>query len=175
MKKLLEKYREIILYLIFGVLTTFVGWAVYFAILFVGKAAFGIPPETTTGGAYLAIYTAAQIIQWVAAVLFAFFTNRKWVFTGADREAKMLPQLTKFAAGRLATFGVDYVVTYFGALGLSKLIVAWNSVEIFGKEFNLNEIGAKVVAAVIVIIANYFFSKLFVFKDKKASVTNKDE
>ena len=175
MKKLLEKYREIILYLIFGVLTTFVGWAVYFAILFVGKAAFGIPPETTTGGAYLAIYTAAQIIQWVAAVLFAFFTNRKWVFTGADREAKMLPQLTKFAAGRLATFGVDYVVTYFGALGLSKLIVAWNSVEIFGKELNLNEIGAKVVAAVIVIIANYFFSKLFVFKDKKASVANKDE
>ena len=175
MKKLLEKYREIILYLIFGVLTTFVGWAVYFAILFVGKAAFGIPPETTTGGAYLAIYTAAQIIQWVAAVLFAFFTNRKWVFTGADREAKMLPQLTKFAAGRLATFGVDYIVTYFGALGLSRLIAAWNSVEIFGMELNLNEIGAKVVAAVIVIIANYFFSKLFVFKDKKASVANKDE
>ena len=175
MKKLLEKYREIILYLIFGVLTTFVGWAVYFAILFVGKAAFGIPPETTTGGAYLAIYTAAQIIQWVAAVLFAFFTNRKWVFTGADREAKMLPQLTKFAAGRLATFGVDYIVTYFGALGLSKLIAAWNSVEIFGMELNLNEIGAKVVAAVIVIIANYFFSKLFVFKDKKANVANKDE
>ncbi len=175
MKKLLEKYREIILYLIFGVLTTFVGWAVYFAILFVGKAAFGIPPETTTGGAYLAIYTAAQIIQWVAAVLFAFFTNRKWVFTGADKEAPMLPQLSKFAAGRLATFGVDYIVTYFGALGLSRLIAAWNSVEIFGMELNLNEIGAKVVAAVIVIIANYFFSKLFVFKDKKASATNKDE
>ena len=175
MKEIFKKYREIILYLIFGVLTTFVGWAVYFAILFVGKAAFGIPPETTTGGAYLAIYTAAQIIQWVAAVLFAFFTNRKWVFTGADREAKMLPQLTKFAAGRLATFGVDYIVTYFGALGLSKLIAAWNSVEIFGMELNLNEIGAKVVAAVIVIIANYFFSKLFVFKDKKANVANKDE
>ena len=103
MKKLLEKYREIILYLIFGVLTTFVGWAVYFAILFVGKAAFGIPPETTTGGAYLAIYTAAQIIQWVAAVLFAFFTNRKWVFTGADREAKMLPQLTSNQPFRCAT------------------------------------------------------------------------
>ena len=87
----------------------------------------------------------------------------------------MLPQLTKFAAGRLATFGVDYIVTYFGALGLSKLIAAWNSVEIFGMELNLNEIGAKVVAAVIVIIANYFFSKLFVFKDKKANVANKDE
>ena len=175
MKELLRKYREIILYLIFGVLTTFVGWAVYFGILFVGKAAFGIPPETTSGSTYFAIYTAAQIIQWIAAVLFAFFTNRKWVFTGADREAPMLPQLTKFAAGRLATFGVDYLVTYFGALALSKIIVAWNSVEIFGTELNLNEIGAKVVAAVIVIIANYFFSKLFVFKEKKVSVVNKGE
>ena len=175
MKKLFEKYREIILYLIFGVLTTFVVWAVYFGILFLGKAIFEIPPEVTSGGTYFAIYTAAQIIQWIAAVLFAFFTNRKWVFTDADKDARMLPQLVKFAAGRVATFGVDYLVTYFGALGLSRLIVAWNSVEIFGMELNLNEIGAKVVAAVIVIIANYFFSKLFVFKDKKDADTNKGE
>lgn len=169
MKELLEKYREIILYLIFGVLTTLVGWAVYFGILLVGKAALDIPAEVTSGGSYLALYTAAQVIQWVAAVLFAFFTNRAYVFTGADKDARMLPQLSKFAAGRVATFGVDYLVTYFGAIALSKIIVAWNSVEIFGKELNLNEIGAKVVAAVIVIIANYFFSKLFVFKDKKES------
>ena len=169
MKELLEKYREIILYFIFGVLTTLVGWAVYFGILLVGKAALDIPAEVTSGGSYLALYTAAQVIQWVAAVLFAFFTNRAYVFTGADKDARMLPQLSKFAAGRVATFGVDYLVTYFGAIALSKIIVAWNSVEIFGKELNLNEIGAKVVAAVIVIIANYFFSKLFVFKDKKES------
>lgn len=175
MNELFKKYREIILYLIFGVLTTFVGWAVYFGILFVGKAAFDIPPETTSGATYLAIYTAAQVIQWIAAVLFAFFTNRKWVFTDADKEARMLSQLAKFATGRVATFGVDYLVTYFGALALSRIIVAWNCVEIFGKELNLNEIGAKLVAAVIVIIANYFFSKLFVFKDKKDGGANKGE
>ncbi len=175
MKELFKKYREIILYLIFGVLTTLVGWAVYFGILLLGKAALDIPPEVTSGGKYLALYTAAQIIQWIAAVLFAFFTNRAWVFTDADKEARVLLQLSKFAAGRLATFGVDYVVTYFGALGLSKLITEWNSVEILGRELNLNEIGAKLVAAVIVIIANYFFSKLFVFKDKKASGANKGE
>ena len=175
MKELFKKYREIILYLIFGVLTTLVGWAVYFGILLLGKAALDIPPEVTSGGKYLALYTAAQIIQWIAAVLFAFFTNRAWVFTDADKEARVLLQLSKFAAGRVATFGVDYVVTYFGALGLSKLITAWNSVEILGRELNLNEIGAKVVAAVIVIIGNYFFSKLFVFKDKKASGANKGE
>lgn len=175
MKELFKKYREIILYLIFGVLTTLVGWAVYFGILLVGKAALDIPPEVTSGGKYLALYTAAQVIQWIAAVLFAFFTNRKWVFTQADKEAKMLPQLAKFSAGRVATFGVDYVVTYFGAMALSALITAWNSVEILGMELNLNEIGAKLVAAIIVIIANYFFSKLFVFKDKKETDANKGE
>ena len=41
------------------------------------------------------------------------------------------------------------------------------SVMIFGKEWNLCEIGAKVLAAVIVIICNYIFSKIFVFKNKR--------
>lgn len=168
MKELFRKYREIILYLIFGVLTTLVGWAVYFVLLYAGKAAFGVAPEDTTGGTYLAIYSVAQVVQWIAAVLFAFFTNRAWVFADADKNAPMLPQLAKFGAGRLATFGVDYLVTYFGALALSKLIVAWNRVSVFGMELNLGEIVAKLVAAVIVIIANYFFSKLIVFKKKKS-------
>ena len=166
MKELFKKYREIILYLIFGVLTTVVGWAVYFGILLVGKAAFGVPPETTSGATYLAIYTAAQVIQWIAAVLFAFFADRTWVFTKADKDAPIIPQLSKFAAARVATFGVDYFVTYFGGMLLSSAIPMWNSAEILGMTLNLNEIGAKVVAAVIVIIGNYFFSKLFIFKDK---------
>lgn len=175
MKEILKKYREIIFYLIFGVLTTFVGWAVYFGILLVGKAVLDIPAEVTSGGAYFALYTAAQVIQWIAAVLFAFFADRTWVFTNADKDAPIIPQLSKFAAGRVATFGVDYLVTYFGAIALSKIIVGWNSVEILGRELNLNEIGAKLVAAVIVIIGNYFFSKLFVFKDKKDGGANKGE
>ncbi|MBO7249669.1 MAG: GtrA family protein [Clostridia bacterium] len=167
MRELLRKYKEIISYLFFGVLTTVVGWAVYFAVLLFGKAACGIPAEVTSGAKYLAVYTAAQVIQWIAAVLFAYFTNRAWVFTSADKEAKILPQLTKFAGGRLLTFGVDFLVTYFGALLLSAMIPAWSSAEIFGRTLNLNEIGAKVTAAVIVIISNYFISKLFVFKEKK--------
>ena len=70
LKKLLS--REVITYLIFGVLTTLVGWAVYFAIMLVGKAIFAIPSDDTESGAYFALYTVAQIIQWVCAVLFAF-------------------------------------------------------------------------------------------------------
>ena len=166
-KALLEKHKEIIMYLVFGVLTTFVGWAVYFGVMLVGRSVLEIPAEVTSGGEYFALYTAAQVIQWVAAVLFAFFTNRKWVFTDADKNAPMITQLGVFAAGRVATFGLDYVVTYFGTKALVKLLPSLNSVELVGREFNLNEIGAKVVAAVIVIIGNYVFSKLFVFKKRK--------
>jgi putative flippase GtrA len=95
---------EISRYLFFGILTTLVGWAVYFALLWGGRAVFDIPADDTTSAAYIGIYTAAQIIQWVAAVLFAFYTNRKWVFTDADRSVSAISQLAVFAGGRLLTF-----------------------------------------------------------------------
>ena len=166
LKNFYGAHKEIVLYLVFGVLTTLVGWLVYFAILLFGKSALGIATEQIGGEKYFALYTAAQIIQWIAAVLFAFFTNRRWVFCDADREKSTLSQLSVFAAGRLATFGLDYLVTYFGAVGLSALLPALDSANMLGMSLNLNEIGAKIVAAVIVIIGNYFFSKLLVFRKK---------
>ena len=45
LKELYNRYKEIILYLVFGVLTTFVGWGVYFAVLWTWKAAFGLPTD----------------------------------------------------------------------------------------------------------------------------------
>lgn len=166
-KELFNKYKEIILYLVFGVLTTLVGWIVYFGILWVWKMAFNIPPEDTKSGIYFTGYTVAQVLHWIAAVLFAFFTNRAWVFTEAEKNVSVWGQLAAFAGGRVATFGVDYVVTFLGGLALSSLLPQLVAVSIIGREWNLAEIGAKVVAAVIVIICNYIFSKIFVFKDKK--------
>lgn len=161
------KHREIVNYLFFGLLTTFVGWAVYFAVLHGGKAVAGIPAEQTEGGKYLLVYTVAQIVQWIAAVLFAYFTNRRWVFTDADKSAPMLPQLGLFAAGRLVTLGLDYAVTLFGGMALSAIVPKLNGVAIFGKNLNFNEITAKIIAAVIVIAGNYVFSKLLVFRKRK--------
>lgn len=166
LKALFEKHREVILYLVFGVLTTFVGWFVYFIILIPGKALLGIPASDTSSGTYLILYTAAQIIQWIAAVLFAFFTNRKYVFDG-EREGRMWKQLLVFASGRLLTFGADYLVTLFGAMGLALLFPSLNAFLFLGRAWNLNEIAAKFVAAVIVIVCNYFFSKFLVFQKKK--------
>ena len=166
-KELMKKHREVLMYLIFGVLTTFVGWGVYFLVLWLWKAGFALPVDDTTSRLYLIGYTVAQVIQWVAAVLFAFFTNRKWVFTDADKSANIWAQLGKFSVGRVATFFIDYFVTLLVALGIAKLIPALTCVSLIGREWNLAEIGAKVLAAVIVIITNYIFSKIFVFKNKK--------
>jgi putative flippase GtrA len=166
-KELLNKHREIVMYLVFGVMTTLVGWAVYFAVLWAWKGIFSLPVDDTASATYIAGYTVAQVVQWVAAVLFAFFTNRKWVFTDADKSVSVGVQLVKFSGGRVITFFVDYLVTLFAAMGAAALLPALTRVELLGKEWNLCEIGAKVIAAIIVIVCNYIFSKLFVFTRKK--------
>ena len=158
------KHHEVIRYLFFGITTTVVGWVVYFGILLGGRAITGIPVEDTSSSTYLAVYTAAQVIQWIASVIVAYFTNKKWVFTDACNDCSTLKQLSVFAGGRVLTFFLDYGVTFFGAIALSALLPIFNSVAIFSWEFNLNEISAKLVAAVLVIIGNYFFSKILVFK-----------
>ncbi len=175
MKNFFKKHELIIKYLFFGIATTFVGWAVYFAVLFSGRAIFSIPTQDTASAKYFALYSAAQVIQWVIAVLFAFFTNRRWVFTDYDRSVPIARQLGIFASGRVLTFFLDYGVTFFGAILLGMMLPAANCVLLFGKEFNLNEMAAKVVAAVIVIIGNYFFSKILVFGKKKENKIEKDE
>ena len=158
--------REVIVYLIFGVLTTIVGWTVYFVIMIGGRAVFSIPHDDTSSGAYFALYTAAQVIQWVCAVLFAFFTNRKWVFIDAKKYTKILPQLITFSGGRVVTFVLDYVMTLLGGMALANLLPMFNTVLLFDRAFNFNEIAAKLFAAVVVVVGNYIFSKLFVFRNK---------
>ena len=97
-------------------------------------------------------------------MLFAFFTNKKWVFTDAEEDVSTFRRLVTFSAGRLITLGIDYAVTLFGALMLSKLIPALVEYSVLGITLNMADLISKVVAAVIVIVCNYFFSKLFVFK-----------
>ena len=166
LRALYERYKEIILYLIFGVLTTAVGWGVYFIVMYAGRAIFSISVDDVTNERYIALYLAAQIIQWVAAVLFAFFTNRAYVFSDGKR-GSIPRQLVVFAGGRVASFLLDLVVTYFGTLALAALLPALSSVLFIGREWNVNEILAKIVAAVIVIVTNYFFSKFLVFRKKR--------
>ena len=169
MKNLFNKYREIILYLLFGVLTTVVGFGTYFLIMAGAEHIQHIPMDDETSLTYLAVYLIAQIIQWVAAVLFAFFTNRAWVFTEADRsKGTFWRQLVLFAGSRVASFLLDLGVTY----GCTLLLALWivTPPVILGIALTPGVI-AKLIAAFLVIIANYVLSKLLVFRKAKTDAS----
>ena len=132
MKELFQKYREVIVYLIFGGLTTLVNWAVFFPLFNLLK-----------WNEHL-----VNIIAWIAAVAFAFFTNRKYVFR--SESGNMAGEAVKFTLSRLTTLGIEELM----------LLVCCNLLK-----FNTNII--KLIAAVVVIILNYVFSKLLVFRRGK--------
>ena len=160
MKALFEKYREILLYLIFGVLTTVVSFATYFLIFNGGVALLG---ETYAWH----VRVAAQILQWVAGVLFAFFTNKKYVFGDTNTESRhMWHKLGEFSLSRVATLLLDTALT-FGIVAMLHSI-AYEAISLPIVNIPLSaDLIAKCVAALFVIVGNYVLSKLFVFRKAK--------
>lgn len=138
-KNLFTKYKEIIMYLFFGVGTTAVNWMIYTIIVLLGQ-------ETNL--------TLANMIAWVGAVAFAYITNKLWVFESKSWNPKIVwKELGMFLGARIFS-GIFEI-------GLFPVLV-WLGMNqsIFGVEGML----AKVVISVLVIILNYIFSKLLVFK-----------
>ncbi len=166
-KKIFDRVvnRETIMYIIFGVLTTLVNLVVYTIfdkILTDGEVASkAAAAETTFEGAidtFLSKGTAG-IIAWVVAVAFAYVTNRQWVFTERAHGAKKIAlECGRFVGARVATGVIEI-------LGTPALVVLGVTAKIFGLDV------AKLIVSVIIVILNYVFSKLFVFKGSK----NKDE
>lgn len=136
-KELLVKYEEIIAYLIVGVLTTIVSWGACFVAKLFLNADIGWQNAVI------------NTIGWVAGVVFGYFTNRKFVFksTNPDR----LKEFITFAGGRVSTWLLDIVIMFVTA-----------------NLMQMNYWIAKIfISSVLVMIANYVLSKLFVFKKKK--------
>lgn len=161
MKLFWNRYREIIMYLIFGVLTTFVGMGSYFLILKLAQVVIGISPEQP---AFHAVRGGAQIIQWVLAVLFAYFTNKRWVFRAEGGNEPL--RLASFFGARLFSLGVDTAVTFgtvflLGAVGYTGILLPLVPVTLSA------DLLSKAAAAVVVIITNYLLSKFIVFKKAK--------
>lgn len=134
LRSIIVKYWDILTYLVFGVLTTVVNYAVYLPVYnFCGISA-----------------AVSNMIAWVVAVIFAFLTNKPFVFHSHDWSVKtVVPELIKFVSCRLAS-GVMETVILFLAVDL----MAWN-----GNVW-------KLVTQVLVIIINYVGSKLLVFRNK---------
>ncbi|MBR3894220.1 MAG: GtrA family protein [Clostridia bacterium] len=141
-KALCVRYREQLLYLIFGALTTLVDWVVSFLLYRVWDQAIAT---------HVFVIHGANVIAWVAAVLFAYVTNRKWVFQSTQKSAAgIFGELCAFAGGRVLTFLLQegIVAVFFDWLGWNKYAV-------------------KLIAAVLVVILNYVIGKLVVFRKKQ--------
>ncbi len=130
-----EKYKSLISYGIFGVLTTIINIAAYaFAYNKLGIS-----------------NVVSNIIAWVLAVIFAFVTNKLWVFDSKTMEiGTLLFELISFFACRLVTGLLDLAIMY---VAVDKMA--------------LNSTIMKCLSNILVIIANYIFSKLVIFKKKK--------
>lgn len=156
---------EIFRYLVFGILTTVVSMVSNFAVLWGGKALFGI--SEAESAEYLAVFTAAKAFSWVCAVLFAFFTNKKWVFRDhVAGGAGVMRQLMIFSGGRLVTLGLDYVLNISFLWILTALSLTFLD-GLFGFTLeNINELAAWTSTQFFVVAANYFISKWLVFRKK---------
>ena len=144
---LLSKHREIIVYLIFGVLTTAVNLATFYAM------------ESITEISYL----INNAVAWVVGVIFAFVTNKIFVFQSKSwKPSVAIKEGIEFLGARLFSFGVEelglwLLVDIIGLASFSKVI--------FGFAIS-GELIAKVILAIVVVILNYVFSKLIIFKKK---------
>lgn len=131
---LIQKYRSVISYLFFGVLTTLVNLAVYYLCYHLWEL-----------GNDLSV-----VIAWVLAVLFAFFTNKPFVFESHDWSPKvLLPEAGSFFGCRLGS-------------GVLELVLMHVTVEMLGWPGML----MKLLVNIIVVILNYVASKVLVFRKK---------
>ena len=141
-----------IIYIFYGALTTILNYVCHFAL----RIMFADIPK---GASFSQILDAAQdssissagaaAVSWIIAMLFAFFTNKFFVFESKEKKG-ILKELAVFGGGRLFSFGCELVIMWF-----------------FVDKLHLNELAIKLATSVFVTILNYFFSKFLVFKEKK--------
>ena len=125
-------HRDVVIYLVFGVLTTVVNYIVYL-------------PCYNILGLSAAV---SNVIAWIFAVMFAYLTNKPFVFRSNDWSSKtVIPELSKFVGSRLFSGAVETAIIF-----LTVDFLLWNG--------NV----MKLVVSVLVVILNYIASKLFVFR-----------
>ena len=129
-----QKHKEVLLYLFFGALTFFLSVALFW--VFINPM--GMPA------------LPANVLVWIICVIFAYLTNRTWVFADKAHDAKgVVLECFSFMLGRLGTLALEEAVLW---IGIDLL--------------HMNSMAVKIAAQVLVIIGNYLISKLIVFRKK---------
>ena len=147
-KELFLKYKEIILYIIFGALTTLVNFVAYILFdLILSKE----------------LYLVTNLIAWVIAVIFAYIVNKLFVFSSKSFEKKIvLKEILEFLGARVFSFFLEEagLLLFVDVLNFKGISIDLHFFILTG------DIIAKIILAVAVVILNYFFSKFIIFKKK---------
>ena len=131
-KELIKKHEELIKYLIIGVLTTVINYIIFAILVKIANIEMHV----------------SNIIAWLVSVIFAYFTNKLFVFESKSFELKVIgKEVLSFGAARVFSLLLEEVILY-----------------IFVNLLNMNELIIKLIANIIVIIVNYILSKFIIFK-----------
>ena len=174
MIKFFKKHWEVLSYLIFGVLCTLLNIVLY--ALF--NKLFG----------YTAANSWGNVLDNVLCILFAYATNRAFVFRSRTRGREMAKEFGAFVTCRLGTLVLDAVIMMVGgnllaasgAALIERLFGGFGGIAVFGGasgptavfvtgRINAQELwglAVKVFSNVVVVVLNYLFSKLIIFKKK---------
>ncbi|WP_373841734.1 GtrA family protein [Limosilactobacillus sp.] len=145
MIKLIKRYRSIIAYLFWGVVTTIVNLGVF---------------QFLSSGVHWN-YQLANVIAWFLSVLVAYFTNKVWVFGSHYSTVKaFLKEFFWFYFYRALTLVMDVAIMYVGVT-----LLKYNS--------PIQQFIVKIIDNVVVVIANYIFSKWLIFHDNRKIVNKK--
>ena len=144
-----ERLREIFLYCLVGGLTTVVNYVVYFLFTRLvggegsspGLAALIMDDSFQNVG----LIVAGTLVAWLAAVAFAFYPNKRWVFKSKGGNVRR--ELAQFLSARVLSLVMDVLLMLL-------FVGAWR----------MNDMLAKLIVQVVVIAANYFASKFWIFK-----------
>ncbi len=139
LKTLWDKYKSIVAYLFWGVVTTIVNLATF---------------QILSSGIHWN-YEVATVIAWFVSVLVAYFTNKVWVFgSHYTTVSDFITELFRFFFYRALTLVIDIVITFVG-------------ISVLGFKDPLGKFIVKVIDNVIVVVANYIFSKWLIFNNNK--------
>ena len=138
-KELWNKYKQVVAYLFWGVVTTIVNIASY---------------QWMSTGLHWN-YEVATVIAWFLSVLVAFFTNKVWVFgSHYTTISDFIVEILRFFFYRGLTLVIDLIITYVG-------------IKVLKFDTPFQQFIVKFIDNVIVVIANYVFSKWLIFKDNR--------
>ncbi len=168
-KAIYKRHELIIRYLFFGLITTVLSLAACY--ITVKSAA--LVWHDKRGDPNAIADSLGSITQWIVGVLVAFFTNKLWVFTNAEKGARAtFKQLFVFSGSRVGTFFIEWLIN-LGIIALLDDLFSYNApiIPLGFMDFELNSrIWAKVASSIIVVITNYYISKLVVFKKKNQAI-----